>query len=41
MLTDEKLIDLKALLVKPRKNVKLSNYSTKYKGKSLNKSESA
>lgn len=40
MLTDEKLIDLKALLVKPRKNVKLSNYSTKYKGKSLNKSES-
>ncbi|MFM8834170.1 MAG: polyphosphate kinase 2 family protein [Cytophagales bacterium] len=40
MLTDEKLIDLKALLVKPGKNVKLSNYSTKYKGKSLNKSES-
>lgn len=40
MLTDEKLIDLKALLVKPGKNVKLSNYSTKYRGKSLNKSES-
>ncbi len=40
MLTDEKLIDLKAMVVKPRKKIKLSNYSTKYVGKALNKTES-
>jgi PPK2 family polyphosphate:nucleotide phosphotransferase len=40
MLTDKKLIDLKALQVKPNKNIKLKNFSTKYTGKILNKQES-
>ena len=41
MLTDEKLIRSKDLLVPPDKDVKLKDYSTKYEGKGLNKKDSA
>lgn len=40
MLTDEKLISLKSLLVKPGKNIKLKDFDTEYKGKLLNKEDS-
>jgi PPK2 family polyphosphate:nucleotide phosphotransferase len=40
MLSDEKLISLKEMLVKPGKKIKLKDYTTKYKGKTLNKEES-
>lgn len=40
MLNDEKLISLKDLVVKPGRNVKLKDFDTKYKGKTLNKEES-
>lgn len=40
MLTDEKLISLKSLLVKPGKNIKLKDFATGYKGKMLNKEDS-
>ncbi|HEY8937757.1 MAG TPA: polyphosphate kinase 2 family protein [Cyclobacteriaceae bacterium] len=39
MLNDEKLIQLKKLLVKPDKKIKLEDYNTSYKGKGLNKKE--
>lgn len=39
MLTDQKLIQMKTLMVKPGKKVYLKNYSTKYKGKTLNKQD--
>lgn len=39
MLTDEKLIELKKLMVKPGKTVKLKDFDTEYKGKALNKAE--
>jgi len=41
MLSDEKLISLKELLVKPGKKIKLKDFNTKYKGKTLNKEDSA
>ncbi len=40
MLSDEKLISLKDLLVKPGKKIKLKDFNTKYKGKELNKEDS-
>jgi PPK2 family polyphosphate:nucleotide phosphotransferase len=40
MLSDEKLIRVKDLLVKPKTKIKLKDYSNKYKGKVLNKQES-
>jgi PPK2 family polyphosphate:nucleotide phosphotransferase len=40
MLSDEKLISLKDFLVKPGKKIKLKDFNTKYKGKTLNKEES-
>ncbi|MCU0420287.1 MAG: polyphosphate kinase 2 family protein [Cyclobacteriaceae bacterium] len=40
MLSDEKLIRAKDLLVKPKKKIKLKDYSTKYEGKILNKEDS-
>jgi PPK2 family polyphosphate:nucleotide phosphotransferase len=40
MLTDEKIIQQKSLLVKPGKKIKLKDFSTKYKGKILNKADS-
>src|SRR6185436_16439218 len=40
MLSDEKLISLKDLVVKPGKKIKLKDFDTKYKGKTLNKEES-
>lgn len=40
MLTDEKLIQLKNLLVKPGKNIRMKDFDTRYKGKGLNKKES-
>lgn len=40
MLSDEKLIPTNHLRVKPGKKVKLKEYATKYKGKSLNKLDS-
>lgn len=40
MLSDEKLIELKSLMVKPGKDIKLKDFDTKYKGKILNKQES-
>jgi PPK2 family polyphosphate:nucleotide phosphotransferase len=40
MLSDEKLISLKDLVVKPNTKVKLKDFDTKYKGKTLNKEES-
>jgi PPK2 family polyphosphate:nucleotide phosphotransferase len=39
MLTDEKLIQIKNLMVKPGKTIKLSDFETKYKGKTLTKSD--
>jgi PPK2 family polyphosphate:nucleotide phosphotransferase len=39
MLSDEKLIRTKNLIVPPDKNISLKDYSTKYKGKELNKKE--
>lgn len=39
MLTDEKLIRTKDLLVPPDTNISLKDYSTKYEGKSLNKAD--
>lgn len=41
MLNDEKLIQLKDLMVKPGKTIKLKDYSTQYEGKTLTKSDSA
>lgn len=41
MLNDEKLIQLKDLMVKPGKNIKLKDFATKYEGKTLNKADSA
>ncbi len=40
MLSDEKLIRVKDLLVKPKKKIKLKDYSTKYEGEILNKEDS-
>ncbi len=40
MLTDEKIIQLKSLLVKPGKNIRMKDFDTRYKGKGLNKKES-
>lgn len=40
MLSDEKLISLKDLLVKSGKKIRLKDFQTKYKGKTLNKEES-
>ena len=40
MLTDEKIIQLKSLLVKPGKNIRIKDFDTRYKGKGLNKKES-
>lgn len=40
MLHDEKLISLKEMHVKPGKKIKLKDFATKYKGKTLNKEES-
>ena len=40
MLTDEKIIQLKDLTVKPGKKIKLKDFSTKYKGKTLTKADS-
>jgi PPK2 family polyphosphate:nucleotide phosphotransferase len=39
MLTDQKLVPLKDLQVKPDKKIKLSNFATKYEGKDLNKED--
>jgi len=39
MLTDEKIIQIKDLTVKPGKKIKLKDFSTKYKGKTLIKSD--
>lgn len=39
MLSDEKLIRVKDLLVKPETKIKLKDFSTKYKGEELNKKE--
>lgn len=39
MLTDEKIIQLKNLLVKPGKKIKLKDFATKYHGKILNKAD--
>ena len=40
MLSDEKLISLKEMEVKPGKKIKLKDFETKYKGKTLNKEDS-
>jgi PPK2 family polyphosphate:nucleotide phosphotransferase len=40
MLTDEKIIQLNSLKVKPGKRLKLKDHNTKYKGKILNKRDS-
>ena len=40
MLTDEKLIRFKDLVVKPNKKIKLKDFATKYEGKTLNKADS-
>ena len=40
MITDEKVIRTKDLLVPPERKIKLKNYHTKYKGKELNKKDS-
>lgn len=40
MLTDEKIIQINSLQVKPGKKLKLKDHSTKYKGKILNKRDS-
>ncbi|MBX2894091.1 MAG: polyphosphate kinase 2 family protein [Cyclobacteriaceae bacterium] len=39
MLTDEKFIQLKKLMVKPGATIKLKDFDTEYKGKALNKAE--
>ncbi|MBS1976903.1 MAG: polyphosphate kinase 2 family protein [Bacteroidetes bacterium] len=39
MLTDEKMIRLKDLMVKPDKSMNLKDFATKYKGKELNKED--
>lgn len=39
MLSDEKLINVKELLVKPESKIKLKDFDTKYKGKELDKKE--
>lgn len=39
MLSDEKLIQVKDLLVKPETKIKLKNFDTKYKGEELNKKD--
>lgn len=39
MLTDEKIIQIKDLAVKPGKKIKLKDFSTKYKGKTLTKAD--
>lgn len=41
MLTDEKLIRSKDLMVAPNKKIDLKDFSTKYKGKELNKKDAA
>jgi PPK2 family polyphosphate:nucleotide phosphotransferase len=40
MITDEKLIRFKDLVVKPGKKIKMKDYATKYEGKGLNKEDS-
>lgn len=40
MLSDEKLISLKEMQVKPGKKIKLKDFATKYTGKTLNKEDS-
>jgi PPK2 family polyphosphate:nucleotide phosphotransferase len=40
MLTDENLIELKKYVVKPEKRIKLRDFDTDYKGKTLNKADS-
>ncbi len=40
MLSDEKIIPINALMVKPGKRLKLKDHPTKYKGKTLNKKDS-
>lgn len=40
MITDKKLIDIKALKVKAKRNIKLKSFSTKYSGKILTKQDS-
>ena len=40
MLTDEKLIRMKELIVKPNRKIKMKDFSTKYEGKTLNKQDS-
>ena len=40
MLNDEKLISLKDMLVKPGKKIRLKDFATKYRGKTLNKADS-
>ncbi len=39
MLTDEKLVRFKDLVVRPNKKIKLKNFDTKYKGNALNKQD--
>ena len=39
MLTDEKLVRFKDLVVRPNKKIKLKNFDTKYEGKALNKQD--
>lgn len=41
MLNDEKIIQLKEMMVKPGKTIKLKDFSTKYEGKTLNKADAA
>ncbi len=40
MITDEKLIRFKNLIVKPGKKIKMKDFATKYEGKTLNKEDS-
>jgi PPK2 family polyphosphate:nucleotide phosphotransferase len=40
MLTDEKIIQLKSLYVKPGKKIKLKDFATRYTGKTLTKADS-
>jgi len=40
MITDKKLIDIKVVQVKAKRNIKLKSFSTKYSGKILNKQDS-
>jgi len=41
MLSDDALVEIKKLLVKSEKKIRLKDYDTKYSGKTLNKQESA